>query len=107
MDPNAREQKGDGTAQDKVQFLFKLDLESLGLVEISLAAREDQVELQVYGPEGVSSHSSAIAGDLKEILRRHGLSGREVRVARLEKPLELTRVFPNLFEGKQGVDVKI
>lgn len=107
VDPNAREQKGDGTAQEKVQFLFKLDLESLGLVEISLAAREDQVELQVYGPEGVSSHSSVIAGDLKEILRRHGLSGREVRVSKLERPLELTRVFPNLFEGKQGVDVKI
>lgn len=107
VDPNAREQKGDGTTQNKVQFLFKLDLESLGLVEISLAAREEQVELQVYGPESVSSHGSVVAGDLKEILRRHGLSGREVRVSKLEKPLELTEVFPNLFEGKQGVDVKI
>ena len=107
VDPNAKERKGDGTAQDKVQFLFKLDVESLGMLEVTLAAREEQVELQVCGPDAVCSHSALIEADLREILRRHGFSGREVRVSKLEKPLALTEVFPNLFEGKRGVDVKI
>ncbi|WP_297711657.1 hypothetical protein [Dysosmobacter sp.] len=107
VDPNAQERRGDGTTQEKVQFLFKLDLESLGLLEVTLAAREEQVELQIYGPGPVCDNGALIAGDLKEILRRHGFSGKDVRVSKLERPLELTRVFPNLFEGKQGVDVKI
>lgn len=107
VDPNAQARKEDGSVQDAVQFLFKLDLESLGFLEVSLNARDHQVELQVYGPEAVYNNGALIAGDLKEILKRNGLSGREVRVAKLEKPLELTQVFPNMFEGKQGVDVKI
>lgn len=90
-----------------MQFLFKLDVESLGMLEVTLAAREEQVELQVCGPDAVCSHSALIEADLREILRRHGFSGREVRVSKLEKPLALTEVFPNLFEWKRGVDVKI
>lgn len=109
VDPNAKERDsgGNGPARDKIQFLFKLDLESVGFLEVTLAARGDQVDLQVYGPESVSRNGELIAGDLKEILERNGFSGREVRVSRLEKPLALSDVFPNLFEGKQGVNVKV
>lgn len=107
VDPNAQERKGDGSAQDKVQFLFKLDVEQLGFLEVALGAMGEQVDLQVFGPDSIYQHAPLVAADLKDILERHGLAGREVRVSKLEKPLELTQVFPNLFEGKQGVDVKI
>ena len=93
--------------QRRIQFLFKLDVESLGFLEVSLAARQEQVEMRVYGPESVSTHGTLIAEDLREILSRHGLSGKDIRVAKLEKPLALTDVFPNLFEGKRGVNVKV
>ena len=90
-----------------MQFLFKLDVESLGVVEVTLAAREDQVELHIYGPEAVSGNSAIVAEDMREILSRHQLSGKNIQVSKLETPLALTQVFPNLFEGKQGVNVKV
>ena len=107
VDPDAQDQRGSDPEQSKVQFLFKLDLESLGFLEITLSARQEQVDLHIYGPETVSGHGELIAQDMREILSRHGLSGKDVQVAKLEKPLALTEVFPNLFEGKRGVNVKI
>jgi hypothetical protein len=107
VDPDARERGADGREQSKIQFLFKMDLESLGFLEIALSARQEQVELRVYGPETVSSHSGLVAEDLGQILADHGFHGKNVRVSKLEKPLALTDVFQDLFEGKRGVDVKI
>ncbi len=109
VDPDADDPEGGSShpERNKVQFLFKIDLESLGFLEISLAARKEQVELRVLGPEAVSSNSAIVAEDLRTILTDHGLTGKEVRVEKLEKPLTLTEVFPNLFEGKRGVNVKI
>jgi hypothetical protein len=107
VDPDAEEESGKKKENGKIQFLFKMDLESLGFLEISLAARQEQVEMRVYGPETVSNHSALIAEDLREILAAHGFNGKDVRVSKLEKPLALTEVFPNLFEGKQGVNVKV
>lgn len=108
VDPDAEEEPSkENPSGEKVQFLFKLDLESLGFLEITLAARKEQVELQVCGPDAVSVNSSVIARDLNDILQRHQLTGKNIRVSKLETPLALSQVFPNLFEGKRGVNVKI
>ena len=48
-----------------------------------------------------------VAEDLREILASHGLSGKNVRVMKRERPLALTEVFPDLFEGKRSVNVKV
>ena len=63
--------------------------------------------MRIYGPDTISANSSLIAEDMREILAGHGLTGKDVRVAKLEKPLTLTEVFPNLLEGKRGVNVKV
>lgn len=107
VDPDADREAQNQADQNRVQFLFKLDLESLGFLEITLSARQDQVDMKVLGPQAVSSHEAVIAEDLREILSQHGLTGKDIRIAKLEKPLALTDVFPHLFEGRQGVDVKI
>lgn len=51
--------------------------------------------------------SGVVAEDLREILASHGLSGKNVRVMKRERPLALTEVFPDLFEGKRSVNVKV
>lgn len=108
VDPDAEdENSGKESPGDKIQFLFKLDLESLGFLEITLAARGEQVDLHIYGPDGVSANNEIIAGDMEKILARHQLKGNSIQVTKLETPLSLTQVFPNLFEGKRGVNVKV
>ena len=108
VDPDGEEEPGkENPSGEKIQFLFKLDLESLGFLEITLAARQDQVELRIYGPDAVSVNGASIARDMDTILERHQLKGKTIQVSKLETPLALTQVFPNLFEGKRGVNVKV
>ena len=110
VDPDAeedRDQGGKPGGGGKIQFLFKLDIQGLGFLDMTLAAREGQVDLAVFGPDAVADHQDQIARDLKEILSDHGLDGRSVRVAKSQHPLAITEVFPDLFEGKRTVNVKI
>ena len=109
VDPDAGEKDQSGKRQGggKIQFLFKLDVQSLGFLEMTLASREEQVELDVYGPEAVERNGAIIAEDLRDILASHGLTGKSVKVSRRERPLTLTEVFPDLFEGKRSVNVKV
>ena len=110
VDPDAPDdgQEGsDGEGGEKIQFLFKLDIDSLGFLEMTLAARKDQVDLSVYAPDSVAAHAALVEEDLAEILSAHGLTGKRVRVQREVKPLTLTEVFPDLLEGKRSINVKI
>ncbi|MFQ9917598.1 MAG: hypothetical protein ACLRWQ_15490 [Flavonifractor plautii] len=100
----ARDGRGDG---HKIQFLFKMDLPSVGFLEMTLGAGKEQVDVSVYGPDSVTAHSSLIAEDLGQILADHGLKGRSVQVQKHTRPLTLTEVFPGLFEGERGINVKI
>lgn len=108
VDPDAEEKKEDSrSGGGKIQFLFKMDIQSLGFLEMTLAARGDQVELDVYGPNSLTSHSNIVAEDIREILSSHGLTGKNVRVLEEKRPLTLTEVFPDLLEGKRSINVKI
>ena len=100
----ARDGRGDG---HKIQFLFKMDLPSVGFLEMTLGAGKEQVDVSVYGPDSVTAHSGLIAEDLGQILADHGLKGRSVQVQKHTRPLTLTEVFPGLFEGERGINVKI
>ena len=110
VDPDAPDDGREGSGEEeegKIQFLFKLDIDSLGFFEMTLAARKDQVDLNVYAPESVTAHASLVEEDLAEILSAHGLTGKRVRVQQELKPLVLTDVFPDLLEGKRSINVKI
>ncbi len=109
VDPDAEDQERGSrqSGQDKIQFLFKMDIQSLGYLEMTLSARKDQVSLDVYGPDALTESGGVVAEDLRDILASHGLTGKSVRVEKREKPLTLTEVFPQLFDGKRSVNVKV
>lgn len=107
-DPDAEENaQGRRGESQEIRFLFKLDIQSLGALEMTLDARESQVALRVLGPETVERNAARIAADLETILTDHGLTGRGIQVSRLRQPLTLSEVFPGFFDGKGGVDVKV
>ena len=107
VDPDAEKEQGGPAEENKIQFLFKMDVGSLGAMEMTLGAIGGQVDLRILGPDAVSGNSAVIADDLKTILESHGLRGQSVRVEKLKTPLGLQEVFPDLFEGKRSVNVKI
>ena len=108
VDPDAEEEKGRGGGRENtMKFLFKMDVQSLGLFDIILTARDSEVDIQIACPEKVVPFSRQIETAVSQILARNDLTPSRVAVRRLERPVTLTEVFPKIFEGKNSVNVKV
>ncbi len=111
VDPNGKNNKGNEPfgKDDKntIRFLFKLDIEKLGYVEITLAANKENVYIDVMGPNDIADNSDVISEDISNILADYGFNKQGVNVKELKKPLAITEVFPDLFKGGHNVNVKI
>ena len=89
-----------------MKILVKMDVQPLGLFDIILNSRGNEVDIQVSCPERVVPFSRQIEQSISQILERNGLSPTQVIVRKLERPVTLTEVFPKIFEGKNCVNVK-
>lgn len=111
VDPDAEEKGADKQERRSsgrtLRFLFKMDIQSLGFFDMVLSCRGEQVDLRVFCPERIAPFSKLIQGELTRILTENGLQPSSVQVARMEKPLSISAVFPTLFHGKESVDVKV
>lgn len=108
VDPDAEEEQGRGGGRGSaMKFLFKMDVQSLGLFDVVLTARDREVDIQISCPEKVTPFSKEIETAVSRILARNDLTPSRVAVRRMERPVALTEVFPKIFEGKNSVNVKV
>lgn len=110
VDPDADRDESGKSGEDSphtMRFLFKMDIQSLGLFDMVLTCQGERVDLQVACPELVAPFSSLVQGELTRILTENGLQAGAVQVTKLEKPLAISQVFPKLFQGRRSVDVRI
>jgi hypothetical protein len=109
VDPDAeKDGSRSGGGQDgTMKFLFKMDVESLGLFDVVLTCRDRDVDLRIACPEKVSSFSKEIETAMSDILTRNGFNSANITVRKMERPVTLTEVFPKIFEGKNSVNVKV
>ena len=108
VDADAEDKKGGkGEGGKCMRFLFKLDVEKVGLFDVILTSRDKEVEVAVACPEGVAPFSREIEKTVSQILTRNELTPVGVSVRRMERPVTLTEVFPKIFEGKNSVNVKV
>ena len=107
VDPDAEEEQGRGAGQKTMRFLFKMDVQSLGLFDVVLTAQGSDVDVQIACPDTAAPFSQQIGDAVSQILARNELRPTRVAVRRMERPVTLTEVFPKIFEGKNSVNVKI
>ncbi len=109
VDPDAeeKEQKNEGQTGSTMKFLFKIDVQSVGLFDVVLTNRDREVELMVACPERVAPFSKQIEQAISTILINNGLTPAKVNVRKMERPLSLTEVFPKIFEGRNSINVKV
>ncbi len=108
VDADAEDKKGGkGEGGKCMRFLFKLDVEKVGLFDVILTSRDKEVGVAVACPEGVAPFSREIETTVSQILTRNELTPVGVSVRRMERPVTLTEVFPKIFEGKNSVNVKV
>ena len=110
VDPNA-DQDQDGRSRSdqgrEMRFLFKMDIQGVGLVDLVLVHRDGQVSLRLDCPRQLTSFSDMIEHDLAGILKENELTPAQISVRQMGRPLTLTEVFPKIFERKDSINVKI
>ncbi|WP_300604320.1 hypothetical protein [uncultured Oscillibacter sp.] len=110
VDPNAEDEQnrgGDGGARNTMRFLFKMDVQGLGLFDVILTAQGTDVDVQIACPDKAAPFSKQIGDAVSQILARNDLRPARVAVRRMDRPVTLTEVFPKIFEGKNSINVKI
>ena len=55
----------------------------------------------------MSPFAGLVEGELGRILTENGLKANRVQVQEMTKPLTISGVFPQIFEGESGVNVKV
>ena len=108
VDPDAEEnmKRGRGERENTIRFLFKMDIQGLGFLDMVLSCQRSSVDLQLYCPKEMAPFSQVVQGELSRILSDNGLNPGAVRVQASEKPLTISGVFPKIFEGANSIDVK-
>lgn len=110
VDPDAEDENGrtkQTGGRGIVKVLFKLDVQGLGFFDVLLTTSGETANINVACPDMVLPFSKEIEKSMSEILSRNGLKPAGISVQRLERPVTLTEVFPQIFEGKNSVNVKI
>lgn len=107
VDPDAENnlKHGRGDRENVIRFLFKMDIQDLGFFDMVLTCQGENVDLQIYGPPAVTSFAGTVQGELGRILTENGLKPAGVQVQTMEKPLEISAVFPKIFEGENSINV--
>ncbi len=108
VDPDAQEKASKkGGSKNTMKFLFKIDVQSVGLFDVVLTHCDQEVEIMVACPAQVTPFAKEIERTISTILTNNGLSSTGITVRKMERPLTLTEVFPKIFEGKNSINVKI
>lgn len=108
VDPDAENDRERQTKEpNTIRFLFKMEIQTLGMFDMVLNCQNETVQLQVYCPDKIAPFSRHIEQAISGILTQNGLKAEKVQVSKMERPLTISEVFPKLFEGKSGINVKI
>lgn len=107
VDPDAEKnlKHGRGDQDNVIRFLFKIDIQDLGFFDMVLTCRRENVDLQIFGPPSVSGFAGTVQGEMSRILSENGLKPGAIQVQTMERPLDVSSVFPKIFEGENGINV--
>jgi len=109
VDPNAEDRNGSGGGNPNsrsIRMLVKMDIQDLGLFDVIVTSRQLDTEVRISCPERVAPFAGEIESSVSQILVRSGLTPTGVTVRKMERPLTLTEVFPQIFERKNSINVK-
>ena len=106
-DEEERRNRRPGGGNNTMRFLFKMDVQSLGLFDVILTSHGKEVDVQIACPEKVAPFTRQIEEGIANILLRNELTPTRVMVRKMERPVTLTEVFPKIYEGKNSINVKV
>ena len=107
VDPDDQREQGGTAAKRSIKCLFKMDVEELGLMDVILVSRDKEVDVQISCGDRILPFAGQIEKAVSGILRRNELVPARVSVRRMDRPVKLTEAFPQIFERRDSLNVKV
>lgn len=107
IDPDNDGASGGGEDEKAVKILIKFDIKDLGFFEMILLSKNNNVDMQLYYPEKLSSIEKNIKNGIKDIMERNNFVFHSFFLEKCVKPKSISEVFPKIYERKNAVNVKV
>lgn len=107
IDPDAGAESAEKDEERVVQGLVKFDIQDVGFFDLFFIYQDKKVSLQLNYPENLSDKEKDIKDKVAQILAENGLEGRELVLGSSKESIAISEAFPQIFERKNSINVKI
>lgn len=99
--------KGDGRQAPAQKLFIKFDIRDLGMFDLIIICREEEMNVQLRYPEHLRSFEGDIQSSVSQIAQRNGYRVNQVVLETGREPLDVLQVFPEIYERKNSINVRV
>lgn len=107
VDPDAGNEAGQEEGKKTVQGLVKFDIQDVGFFDLFFVYQDGKVNIQLNCPEAVAKNEDEVKNEVAEILTRNGLEPQELFLGNSKESIPISEAFPQIFERRNSINVKI
>lgn len=108
VDPDNEKGSGGEERRIPVQKLFvKFDIQGLGTFDLILLCKEHDISVQLRYPESLIQFEEEIQNQMGQIAQRNGYRMSQMVLETFKRPLQVLEVFPEIYERKRSVNVRV
>ena len=94
--------------EEKTRKLFiKFDIKDVGFFDLIIFNQGDKVDLQLQYPEKFQAMEKEMKKGISALVEKNGMVCRKVYLGKSSEPIALSEVFPEIYERKNAINVKI
>ena len=107
VDPDAGKNSGENENERVIQGLVKFDIQELGFFDLFFVYQDKNVNMQLNYPDSLKDKEKEIRNKVAEVLAENGLTGKELFFGSSKESIAISEAFPQIFERKNSINVKI
>ncbi len=107
VDPDAGAEPAEKDEDRVVQGLVKFDIQNVGFFDLFFVCQDKKVSMQLNYPEDLADKEKDIKNNVAQILAENGLEGKELVFGSSKESIAISDAFPQIFERKNSINVKI
>lgn len=106
IDPNDKS-KSNSEEKRSIKLLLKFDIENIGFFDMIVYLQGKELDLQLYYPEKLEGAQKEIQKKLSGIIQNNGLGFKSLHMAKSQKRLSISEVFPQILERRNNINVTV
>ena len=107
VDPDAGKNSGGKENERIIQGLVKFDIQDVGFFDLFFVYQDKKVNMQLNYPDALKDKEKEIRNKVAEALAENGLTGQELFFGSSKDSIAISEAFPQIFERKNSINVKI